>query len=111
MGCLLSQLLQQLRQGPQAIGMKHRAPGGYLAKRVAFHQVRPDRWNLLQITAWVLKEQGAVNGCPLLLDQLKLSVSERMERVGDSEPARSICRNECIRWGTRRGDRTPSADG
>ena len=61
MGCLLSQLLQQLRQGPQAIGMKHRAPGGHLAKRIAFHRVRPDRWNLLQITAWVLKEQGAVN--------------------------------------------------
>jgi len=59
MGGLLSQLLQQLRQRPQAVRVQRRTTGSHLAKRVAFHQVRPNRWYLLQIPGLVLEEQGA----------------------------------------------------
>jgi hypothetical protein len=36
----------------------------------------------------------------LVLDQVELSVSERMKRVGDSEPARPIRRYRCSHWDT-----------
>ena len=68
MGGFLSQLLQQLRQGPQAIRVKCGATGSHLAERVAFYQVRPNRWYLLQIPGFVLEEQAAVDRNPLLLD-------------------------------------------
>jgi hypothetical protein len=68
MGGLLSQLLQQLRQGPQAIGVKRGTTGSHLAKRVAFYQVRPNRWYPLQIPGFILEEQNAVDRAPLLLD-------------------------------------------
>ena len=68
MGCFLSQLLQQLRQRPQAVRVKRRTTGSHLAKRVAFHQVRPSRWYLLQIPSFVLEEQNAGGGYALLLD-------------------------------------------
>jgi hypothetical protein len=105
MGGLLSQLLQQLRQGPQAVGVKRRTTGSHLAKRVAFHQVRPNRWYPLRIPGLVLEEQDAVERDAVLLDYIELSVTVRMERMGDPEPARFIRRNECIRSDTRRRGR------
>ena len=59
MGGLLSQLLQQLRQGPQAVRVKRRTTGSHLDKRVALYQVRPNRWYSLQVPVFVLEEQKA----------------------------------------------------
>ena len=68
MGGLLSQLVQQLHQGPQAIGVKRGTTGRHLAKRVALYQVRPSRGYPLQIPGFILEEQNAVDRTPLLLD-------------------------------------------
>ena len=99
-GWLLSQWLQHLRQGPQAVRVKHRASSSHLAKRVAFGPVRPSRWYPLQIPRVVLEKQKRVDRSALLLDQVELPATVGMERMGDAEPARLIRWNGCNHSGT-----------
>lgn len=80
--------------------MQRGTTAGHVTKRVGLHKVRPGRWNLRQIPGLVSEKQDALVSNLLVLDYLELSVSERMERVGDSEPARFTRRNGCSHWDT-----------
>ena len=80
--------------------MQWRAAVGNFTERVGLHEVRPGCWNLRQIPGLVPEIQDALVSNFLVLDQVELSVSERMKRVGDSEPARPIRRYRCSHWDT-----------
>ena len=75
--------------------MQWRATAGHFTKGVRLHEVRPDRWNSRQIPGLIPEKQEALVSNLLVLDQLELSIAERMKRVGDSKPARLIRRHGC----------------
>jgi len=80
--------------------MQWRAAAGNFTEVVGLHEVRPGCWNLRQIPGFVPEKQDALVSNLLAIDYLVLSASERMERVGDSEPARPIRRYRCSHWDT-----------
>ena len=65
-------MLDQLGQFQQASGMQGRTPPCHFHQGIPFHKIRPDRWDLAQVTTFIMEVQVALGKNTPMLNEIKL---------------------------------------
>ena len=95
-------MLDHLGQFPQASGMQRRTPAGYFHQDVRFHKIGPDRWDLAQVAALIMKIQIALDKNTTVFNKVKLLATQRMKRMGNPKAATSFAHQGCNRESIRK---------